>query len=261
MKITSINAVFNCRVLGDGPDHIIAFHGFGQNGDAFLPIVARHPKYTIYAFDLPFHGDTKIPINSNCITNLQVVELIHELIKLTSIKNISILGFSIGARFVFPIIEKFSPIISNVWLLAPDGIYENNWFRLATGFSMSRHFFKSVLKFPHLLIKIGRGARQLNIVDKKTLLFVTKSIDTEKKRSRLFFTWTYLRNLNINAPFLSEKLKESNLEISVFLGRHDGMISKSRIDSNMKMIPNYKVIMLPCDHHDLINCFAQNFTH
>lgn len=259
LKITLNNTVFNCRVLGNGPKKIIAFHGFGQDGEAFLPIAIKNPQYTLYSFDLPFHGETNIPVNTKCISHLQVVDLIVELINLTKIKNFSILGFSIGAKFVFPIIEKFSPIISKAWLLAPDGIYVNYWYRLATGTLLSRNIFRKALKYPLMLEKMGEVLNSINLIDKRTLLFFRKSINTEKKRLRLHFTWIYLRKLIFNPSDLTKSLNESGFVLSIFLGVHDEIISKSKIEYCMKGISQYKLNMLPCEHHDLINCFANNF--
>ncbi len=258
LKITLNNAIFNCHVLGNGPEIIIAFHGVGQDGEAFLPVVLNNPKYTLYSFDLPFHGETIIPINSKCISRLQVVELISKLIKITKIKSFSILGFSIGAKFVFPILDKYSHLISNVWLLAPDGIYINYWYRLATGTLLSRNIFRMALKYPLMVEKMGEVLNSLSLIDKRTLLFFRKSINTEKKRLRLYYTWSNLRKLIVIPNDLIKSIDESNLVISIFLGEYDEIISKSKIEHFMKGISGYKVIMLLCEHHDLIKCFANN---
>lgn len=258
LKITLNNIIFNCRVLGHGSENIIAFHGFGQDGEAYMPVVINNHQYKLYSFDLPFHGETNIPINSKCISQLQVIELIGELIKITKIKNFSILGFSIGAKFVFPILDKYSLLISNVWLLAPDGIYVNNWYRLATGTLLSRNIFRKALKYPRIIEKMSGVFNSLSLIDKRTLLFFRKSINTEKKRLKLYYTWTYLRKLFFNSNDLTKSIDESNLVLLIFLGEYDVIISKSKIENSIKGILRYKVNMLPCEHHDLINCFANN---
>ena len=80
IKIIITNAEFNCKVLGNGAKNIIAFHGFGQDGNSFLPIVSKNPEYTIYSIDLPFHGETIIHNSSLCLRHLEVIELVQKLI-------------------------------------------------------------------------------------------------------------------------------------------------------------------------------------
>ena len=54
IKINITNGEYCCRVLGNGGKNVIAFHGFGQDGSAFLPVAIKNPSFTIYSFDLPF---------------------------------------------------------------------------------------------------------------------------------------------------------------------------------------------------------------
>jgi len=256
LKIELDGAVFNCRIMGNGPEHIIAFHGYGQTGDVFLPLASNHTEYTIYAIDLPFHGETNIPVNSNSITHQEVVNLIDKWINLFAIQKFSVLGFSIGAKFIFPILEKFGPQLSKVWLLAPDGIYKNILYRLATGSSLSKYLFKIALKYPFVIKIFGEGLSYFHLIDKKTLLFIVKSINTKQKRSRLYQTWRYLRKLNFNAKGLTLNNRDSSFAVLIFLGEMDNIISQKQIESKIKLMSNYKVTMLPCCHHDLINYFS-----
>ena len=96
ININTDNAKFNCRVLGNGTKNAIAFHGFGQDGNAFLPVAIQNPGYTIYSFDLPFHGYTKIDNPSLCLSGKDVAELVQKLMVHTGIEKFSLLGFSMG---------------------------------------------------------------------------------------------------------------------------------------------------------------------
>ena len=88
----------NYRVLGNGHRKLIAFHGFGQNCNAFLPLSDKDLGFTIYSIDLPFHGNTRLNKNLDYLNKDVIVALIDRLIHLESLLTFSLIGFSIGAH-------------------------------------------------------------------------------------------------------------------------------------------------------------------
>ena len=48
--------------IGKGNKTALAFHGFGQDNNYYKPFESVFgEKYTIYCFNLPFHGDDNTP--------------------------------------------------------------------------------------------------------------------------------------------------------------------------------------------------------
>lgn len=257
IKISITNAEFNCRILGNGAKNVIAFHGFGQDGNSFLPVTIKNPEYTIYSVDLPFHGKTKITDPSLSLSNREVIELVQKLLDLFAIKRFSLLGFSIGAKLLYPALERFYSIVDNVWLLAPDGITVNFWYRTATKNRLMRYLFRIILNYPQILKQLGNGFKSINLIDKRTLIFVLKSIDTKEKREQIFYLWTYLRKLNLNRDMLSKVLNKSNIFVLFILGEKDHIIPKSKVAPLFGKIHNSKAVTLSCGHQKLIGYFAE----
>ena len=257
IKITITNAEFNCKVLGNGAKNIIAFHGFGQDGKSFLPIVSKNPEYTIYAIELPFHGETIIHNPSISIARLEVIELIQKLINLLSIERFSLIGFSIGAKLLFPVIEKFYSRIENVWLLAPDGIKPNFWYRMATGTHLMRQLFRFFLNNYQIIKRLGYGLQFMHFVDKGTLSFILKSTNSQEKREQVYFIWTFLRKLKLNLVKVSKILNESTISIFFVLGESDKIISKSNIKPLAQKTHSSKTVSLSCGHQNIIEYFAE----
>lgn len=256
-RIPITNAEFNCRVLGNGTINLIAFHGFGQDGFAFSPVAIQNPKYTIYSFDLPFHGETLIRNPSLSFRSHEVIELIQKLMDQFAIDRFSLMGFSIGAKLLFPIIEAFHSQIEKVWLLAPDGIKLNFWYRAATGTRLMRYLFRTALHNYKFLNGLGNLMLSLKIMDKSTILFAMKSINTNEKRKQVYYIWTYLRKLKLNSVAVSNKLNETNPPIYFILGERDKIIPKSIVMPLIKKLNNSKVVTLACGHQSLIGNFAE----
>ena len=61
--------------FGHGPAILLAFHGIGQDGVSCFKSFADHlgDRYTIYAFDLYFHGKSIQPSNADFFLNNEVI--------------------------------------------------------------------------------------------------------------------------------------------------------------------------------------------
>ena len=257
IRIIIDNGVFNCRVLGNGDKNIIAFHGFGQDGNAYLPLAKRNAQFTIYSFDLPFHGNTKInnPSRYNSIDEIQ--EIIQKLVDQAELKRFSLLGFSMGAKFCFPILEKYYTNIDNLWLLAPDGIKTNLWYKIATSNQILRAVFRFVMNNPNMLLRTGRLMKFMSLIDTQRMILVEKSINTPEKRHMVFDTWTYLKNLNWNSSQLKSIINKSNINVFFIVGEHDHVIPKREIEIMNHNITNSRVITLASGHQNLIKKFSE----
>ncbi len=256
IKISLANAEFNCRVLGNGTKNIIAFHGFGQDGSAFLPLIFDQSDYKIYSFDLPFHGNTTISDPSVYLTSNDVISLIEKLVSIAGINRFSLLGFSMGAKLLFPVLYQFNSQIDQVWLLAPDGIKQNIWYQIATSTNIMRGIFRWLLQKKNGLNTIASGLERIKIIDKKTLKFALSSLNSHTNRERIVDSWIYLRKLKLNSKEIARKVNNVAIEIYFIIGDKDTIISKKAIKPLTKKINDPKTIVLDSEHHNLIGNFA-----
>jgi pimeloyl-ACP methyl ester carboxylesterase len=256
LKITISNGDFNCRVLGNGTKIFIAFHGFGQDGNAFRKFALGEHDATIYAFDLPFHGYTEIRDLTMPLIDRDMEELIQKLLGIKSIVNFSLIGFSIGAKLIFSVVEKFYTRIKEVWLLAPDGISANFWYGLATKNRTTQYLFQMVLHHPALFNRLGRVLQFTGLVDQKILLFALKSIDSDDKRLQVYNTWMYLRKLKLRRNQLIEILNKEKIPVYFILGNSDKIINSTSIVPLYRKLSYAQIIELSCGHQNLINKFT-----
>ena len=186
-----------------------------------------------------------------------VPELVQKLIVHTGIEKFSLLGFSMGTRMIFPIIEHFYSKIECVWLLAPDGIKINFWYRLATSTGVGRNLFRNFLNNPKLSSGIGSVIQSLDLMDKSTLLFLFKSINTSEKREQVSSIWNYFRKLRTDMDKVSKILNENDIQLLFILGEKDNIIPRSTIEPLLQKTTNSKVVSLLCNHQKLINYFSE----
>src|ERR1035437_5613420 len=96
-----------CQVFGNGAKTMLAFHGFGRDGDDFKvlePSLGR--AYRIISFDLFYHGKSDSPMNVEAI-NLSIEDLkvmINGFLLENNIERFSLLAYSLGGRISLELI-------------------------------------------------------------------------------------------------------------------------------------------------------------
>ena len=261
IKITCSNGEFNCRVLGKGKKCVIAFHGFGQDGNAFFHMSQSLPQLTIYAVDLPFHGETKIHEGSAFFSDENLVELVEKLLQENKLENFSILAYSIGVKCVSPIIESFDSKIDYVWLLAPDGIAENFWYKFSMSSKLTRYFFQELTNRSQGLLRLVNFGAKIKIVNAETAALVLRSISTNEKAKRVYHTWAYFRKLKIDVSELAQVMNSNEIQLQIFLGDRDQVISRKQVIKKCKGLNDIEIFTISCTHNQLISNFAKWFLH
>lgn len=256
MKIATDYVDLSFSIFGKGSKNMLAFHGVGQGSSIFEEVSHLHPEFTFYAFDLPFHGKNTLYEPKNYLTPEDVVEIVQKLIDRFDLQKISFLGFSIGAKLIFPLIPVFASKIEHIWLLAPDGIRTNIWYRLGTGSQMTRFLFRQSLKHPNFLKLLGSTLKSVGLLDDLALKFVFKTISTEEKRMRVYSIWVYLRKLKMDIDAVADSINNEKTPLTIILGRKDSIITKNTVQPLLKKVPHATIRILPGGHHKLIGKFA-----
>lgn len=246
------------KVFGNGTKKMLAFHGFGQTGEAFLPLLNPNRNLTVYAVDLPFHGATTIMDKNIPLRPSQLEEIIDNLIKQAQIEQFSIIGFSIGVKLIFPLFQKFAPQIQGVTLIAPDGIKENFWYRLATGSKLMRGVFKQVIQTSQTTNKILSYARSLGLINSKTATFVKASLSNQDRKSKVYDTWCYLRKLKSDNVQVSKTINNHCICLDFVVSDNDHIIPIQSIEDLSGRIVNKNIVRLQGGHHDLIRHYAES---
>ncbi|MEQ9413382.1 MAG: alpha/beta fold hydrolase [Cyclobacteriaceae bacterium] len=246
-------AVLGYLQAGNGPEHLLIFHGFGQDHTAFHSLANElDEKFTLYSFDLFFHGKSQWPHNETPLSKAYWKELLGQFLKEKVIKNFSVMGFSLGGKFALATIEAFPSKISSTYLLAPDGIKTNIWYSLATYPVALRWLFKSMILKPGRFQAIVRGARKLHLVDRGVSKFAESQMNTEEKRKRVYYSWVVFRQLKFDLNNIASLIISNKINLYVFVGRFDKIITAKNMALLLHRVPDHHFQILETGHNGLI---------
>jgi pimeloyl-ACP methyl ester carboxylesterase len=238
-----------------GSSKVIAFHGFDQDGSVFKMFAERFSEYQFIAPDLPFHGISALTHKQQPITAHQVIEIVKLITEERKIDRFSIMAFSIGARFVWPLLDAFNERLDVVTILAPDSLPTRAWYRVATFSKISRWLFRKVMDNKGIIAGATKMTRSLGITDRQTSTYLQKSIETADMRNRIYNTWISLRLLEPDLSALSNMIRKG-AEVQIVLGEKDNLIDSKGVIRILKGIQGVNILLLPCKHHQLLEKYT-----
>jgi pimeloyl-ACP methyl ester carboxylesterase len=244
------------RIVGNGSVSLLAFHGFGQTSRVFWPLekVNGNP-FTVYAFDLPFHGNS-LSGSNQLLTKTDWQRLVNGFLQNHRIKRFALMGFSLGGRFALTTAELFSDRITGLYLIAPDGITRNFWYNLATRSACGRRLFRYVLTHLPVLTNLGYSLTKLGLLNRTVMRFVEHSISTHAQRELVYQVWTQTRLIWPTITDLSQMLKQHNVPVWVFLGAFDRIIPGHYVWPLFRHLPTYQLTIFKTGHNRLIDLTA-----
>lgn len=247
---------------GTGNKAILAFHGFGQSCEAFALVASTlGPEYTLYSFDLPFHGKSTWHSGEKPINNKFWTSCIAVFLEQQKRTKFGMLGFSIGAKFIIPLIESFYDRIESITLLAPDGITTNVWYRLATYPVLTRKIFKSLISNPAIFFQLTSIAYRTGLINKSVKLFAESQMNSEEKRKQVYYSWVVFRQLHGNSRQVAGILNTHAIPLTLVMGRHDTIITTKTLQRFLLLLhPKPELILLDKSHHQLINGWAASLS-
>ncbi len=235
---------------GTGNKILLAFHGFGQDNSIFQDWEKEiGEEYTIYAFDLFYHG-----LSNRENKKLSRKEWRHYLdafLKRESIDSYSIIGFSLGGRFAIATALAWPKRTNEFILIAPDGVFLTIWFKLATNFG-TRWLFKYIMLQPNLLERLIYYNDKYRIVSPYLGDFVRKELGDYTNRRRVYISWNNFKSLGYSRRQLSNLFKKQVFKKRIILGSKDHIIKPEKILPTIKKMGHFQVDILPMKHHQLI---------
>lgn len=233
------------KKTGTGPRVLLVFHGFGQNHEAFEVLAnALGDRYTVYAFDLYFHGKSEWGYEEQPLEKSFLKEIIQKFLTENAIDRFAVAGFSLGARFAMAITEEFPLNVEHLFLLAPDGIRVSFWFTVSTYPIALRKIFKSMIRHPGRFKLIVNTLHELRVMNKGLLKFAEHQMNTVEKRRKVYFSWVVFRHLKFNRRKLIRILNENNIPVTIVIGQQDRVITSKSVRGFIEKIlrGNFKII-------------------
>ncbi|MBL0744548.1 alpha/beta fold hydrolase [Chryseolinea lacunae] len=240
-------------VSGHGPEPLLLFHGFGQDHRAFathLEVLASH--YTVYAFDLYFHGQSKWGLGEQPLTKPYWKKILQAFLDQQRLTRFSLGGFSLGGKFVLATLEAFPEKINAVFLMAPDGVKTSFWYSLATYPVMFRRFFKSMIVHPSRFTTLTRTFLTLGVVDKGLLRFAEHQMNTPEKRQQVYCSWVVFRDLRFNLRHIASLVNTHNISFTLTSGKYDKVIRPANMHRLLRHVKTHRFEVLECGHNALV---------
>jgi pimeloyl-ACP methyl ester carboxylesterase len=238
---------------GHGDKVMLLFHGFGQDHKVFKTIVDHlSTDYTCYSFDLYFHGSSTWVSDQNALTKKQWAQTIEAFLKKNNISNFSLLGYSLGGKFVMATLEAFPERIKELILIAPDGIKISFWYILATRPLLLRNIFKSMINHPGRFETISKIIQSLGLLDKSALRFAETQMDTIEKRKKVYHSWVVFRQFRFEMKNIANLINSNKIRLLVIVGKYDKVIKAKSMNRLLQYVDQYELELLDAGHNQLL---------
>jgi len=248
-----LKTTLHYRQYGTGPRVILAFHGYGQTEGHWRGVAAALGSgVTVYAFDLFYHGQSRLAKADAPLSKKRLGELLSEFLMAHNIDTFGLLAFSMGAKYALTAVEQFGGRVEQVWLIAPDGIRTQFWYSLATYPPWMRGVLGRAVLRPQRLLRFIDTLAQRRLVDSGLVRFAQWQLDSREKRLRVYRSWMGLRHLVFDLRKLTALLNQRPTPVTFFLGRHDRVIPHAGLREFIASLKNAKTVLLEAGHGGLL---------
>lgn len=205
---------------GSGNSLLLAFHGYANDATIFSPLEEYLNKdFTIISFDLPHHGNTIW--GASHLTKQDLVQIVRALKKEYNVEKVSLIGYSLGGRICFTILELMPESVDRITLLATDGLAINFYYYFFTRTFFGKKIFRHMLTKPAPYFKFLDWLKRCNAVNTSTHKFVTQSLSSEANRNFLLSVWPSLSDLIPDPGTLKNIITKYHIPVTIFMGAHD----------------------------------------
>jgi pimeloyl-ACP methyl ester carboxylesterase len=252
--------VLHYSCLVGGSKILLTFHGFGQSKQDFEALEKTLAlEYTIYSFDLFYHGEHPEDGPDRPLTKADWKEWMRAFFTAENIHQYSVLGFSLGGRFALATIEAFPDRATALLLIAPDGIKPNFWYSLATRSKLSQTLFRRVVYDRQSFQALATLVRTLRLAHPKLIRFAQSQLDSPEKQRQLYRSWINFRPLSFHIPTIAALLNEKRIRTEIFLGKHDLLLKEKDVEALTRRLKNYRLILLESGHTHLLDRASEYF--
>lgn len=249
----SYNAFTLCyRIYGNGSKHLLALHGFGRTGEDFESFSSElENNFTIYAFDLFYHGESKTFFEKKIpsFDKKELEEFFSAFLEAKNIDRFSIIAYSLGGRFALCMTERFAHRVNDLFLMAPDGLRFDFWHFFVTRTSTGQWLFKSVIENPEWILSLASLLGKTKLVNHKMVQFVRSHLEEKAIRQKVYCTWMITRDLVPDLALASKEINSGKINVQMFFGRHDVIIKPALGKKFLRLLSDKSCLhILDCGH-------------
>ncbi|HPM32324.1 MAG TPA: alpha/beta hydrolase [Chryseolinea sp.] len=248
------NAILHYTVVGTGNKTLLLFHGFGQDNEVFQPLAqALSSTYTLYIFDLYFHGKSKWANDEQPLEKVEWKKIMNTFLSQNTIDAFFVGGFSLGGKFAMATAEAFPEKTKALFLIAPDGIKTSFWYSIATYPFLFRKLFKSMITNPGTFNALANVIQSIGLVDKGLIRFAEHQMNTQEKRNQVYYSWVVFRRMTFDLSKLAKLLNDHHIPVTMVTGRYDKVILTRNMNHFLEKLANPHIAVLDSGHNSLLN--------
>ena len=250
------NLTLQYRIIGEGKDVVLAFHGFGQTPHVWDHwSAAISPNKCIISVGLFGHGTSLFPITRikrQPLEKQEWSELIAALLKSRGIEQVEIWAYSMGCRMAMSFIELKPECVNRMMLFAPDGMKRNLIYRFACETGMGRWLFYQGLRHVKGLKGIIVLLVRIRMMPKRLGQFLQEQLASKHRREMVYASWLIHRRL-----FPNEGLRKFQGQGVVCFGKNDAVIPpRLKLNASRLFSDQVKMVESPSGHRMLTSAFA-----
>lgn len=235
--------------------YLLCFHGFGQSGQEYKKLSIAYPDYKVIGVNLFFHGNSYLR-PKQVIDNTFLRQFLKPLIENEFDSKFSVVGYSMGGRFALAALQLFPEKINQLYLLAPDGLVEGNWYKFATRTHMQQRLFRRAFNSYPALLSAATRLSKMGMLNKGLLKFAQIHLKNRTERDRVYNTWTSFRNIKISPEQLHYIINRYSIKATIVMGQYDRVIPIKRIVPKLIESQFLTIRQVPITHNKL---FYYNF--
>ncbi|RZK43588.1 MAG: alpha/beta hydrolase [Pedobacter sp.] len=247
--------------FGNGPNHMLCFHGFGMHGKQFrvLEETLGH-KYTFYGFDLLFHKQTTLKDQSistikKGITKKQLAEVIIAFCEHEHIGRFSVIGYSMGTHYATGVVEELPERVNEYIVAAPSSLNPGFLIRFLGTTKVGNKLFEKLILSEKATLGLLNTVRRLRIIDDVVRDILFNEVSTPELRYAMYGCFTSLRRFETNEEQLIKAFENYSIKSIFIFGERDKNYLPSIGRAFFKKYQPSEIIVLE-ENHEMIN---QNF--
>lgn len=238
--------------MGQGAKLMVALHGFAQSAAHFKVLeeyLADH--FTIYALDLPFHGQTEWHHSS--YEPQDVLAWVDLVLQQEQQKTCYLLGHSLGGRIWLSCLVQLLPKVKDVFLLAPDGLATKGMLLPDAIPTWGRKGLAKTIHKPNWLLKLAYGLHRHHLLSPFAHQYLQYHFRSDNRQKRVLSTWISLGKFRIRMSHINNALNtKKETKIFTFLGKDDPLIVSDRVQEIVDALPQMELTLL-AGGHQMIN--------
>ncbi len=238
---------------GQGPLHVLAFHGFDRSGADFAVLAPPLATLcTLHAFDLPFHGESLGFDPVDPVRPSELAAFFNAYAAHIGTARVGLLGYSLGGRIALCLLEQQPALVDRAFLLAPDGLVARPWYRALAHYRAGRWMYRAFIRHPRAFHGLIGLLHRLHLLDARMYRFLMDRTATERARALLHQVWCGFRLIEPALPTVAENLRRQAIPLDLMLGRHDRVIRPAMARRLHDLAPGQvHVHFLPTGHRML----------